>query len=139
MVGLLDVNVLVALVVPVHEHHATARQWVLTTGTQDGWATCPLTELGLIRVCAQLPMGNRAPEATADALLLLRAMNAGHVFWPDVMSPASLSQVRTAPTAKQVTDRYLWGLARHYSGRVITFDRGLAATGGHDVHLLSSR
>ena len=54
MVGLLDVNVLVALVIPVHEHHAPARQWVLTAGTHDGWATCPVTELGLIRVCAQL-------------------------------------------------------------------------------------
>ena len=139
MVGLLDVNVLVALVIPVHEHHATARQWVLTAGTHDGWATCPVTELGLIRVCAQLPMGNRAPAATADALLLLRVMNAGHVFWPDVVSPASLPQVRTAMTAKQITDRYLWGLARHYGGCLITFDHGVAAAGGDDVRLLATR
>ena len=139
MVGLLDVNVLVALVIPVHEHHVTARQWVLTEGTHDGWATCPVTELGLIRVCAQLPMGNRAPAATADALLLLRVMNAGHVFWPDVVSPASLPQVRTATTAKQITDRYLWGLARHYGGRLITFDQGVAAAGGDDVRLLPIR
>ena len=98
-----------------------------------------MTELGLIRVCAQLPMGNRAPAATADALLLLRVMNAGHVFWPDVVSPASLPQVRTAMTAKQITDRYLWGLARHYGGCLITFDHGVAAAGGDDVRLLATR
>jgi toxin-antitoxin system PIN domain toxin len=133
VVGLLDVNVLVALLVPVHEHHASARQWVLTTGARDGWATCPITELGLIRVCAQLPVGHRAPEATADTLVLFRTTNAGHVFWPDVVSPATLAQVRSAMTAKQVTDRYLWGLARHYGGSLVTFDRGLAAAGGDDA------
>ena len=54
MVGLLDVNVLVALLVPTHEHHALAREWVISHGARDGWATCPLTELGVIRVCALL-------------------------------------------------------------------------------------
>ena len=139
MVGLLDVNVLVALLVPVHEHHASARHWVLTTGARDGWATCPVTELGLIRICAQLPVGRRVPEATADALVLFRATNVGHVFWPGVVSPATLAQVRSAVTAKQVTDRYLWGLARHYRGLLVTFDHSLAASGGDDVCLLTSR
>ena len=54
MVALLDVNVLVALLVPTHEHHQAARRWGMTSGAIDGWATCPLTELGVIRVCAQL-------------------------------------------------------------------------------------
>lgn len=72
MVGLLDVNVLVALLVPVHEHHARARRWVLDAGARDGWATCAVTELGLIRVCAQLSVGRRTPEAAANALVLLR-------------------------------------------------------------------
>ena len=53
-----------------------------------------------------------------------------------VVSPATLAQVRSAVTAKQVTDRYLWGLARHYRGLLVTFDRGLAAAGGDDVRLL---
>lgn len=137
MIGLLDVNVLVALLVPLHEHHAAAQQWVLDAGARDGWATCAVTELGLIRVCAQLSVGRRTPEATADALVLLRATSAGHVFWPDIVSPAALTEVRTAVTAKQVTDRYLWGLARRYRGRVVTFDGGLAAAGGEDVRLLT--
>ena len=138
MVGLLDVNVLIALLVPVHEHHAPAQRWILDAGERDGWATCPVAELGLIRVCAQLPVGRRTPEATAEAFVLLRTTSPGHVFWPDVVSPAALSEVRTAVTAKHVTDRYLLGLARHYGGRLITFDGGLKAAGGEDVTLLIS-
>lgn len=63
-VGLLDVNVLVALVASSHIHHSYARRWVLTEGVRAGWATCPVTELGAIRVCAQLPVGARPPEVT---------------------------------------------------------------------------
>jgi uncharacterized protein len=131
--GLLDVNVLVALLVPTHEHHALARRWVTTTGAAEGWATCPLTELGVIRVCAQLPTGNRPPRATVDALLQLRVSSQGHLFWPDAVSPAIMLELRQAETARQVTDRYLLGLARRYGGRVVTCDHGLAIAGGDDV------
>jgi hypothetical protein len=73
-------------------------------------------------------------------LLLFRATNVGHVFGPGVVSPATLAQVRSAVTAKQVTDhRYLWGLARHYRGLLVTFDRGLSAAGRDDVCLLLPR
>jgi predicted nucleic acid-binding protein len=44
-----------------------------------------------------------------------------------------MAEVRAAASAKQITDRYLLGLARRYGGRVVTFDRSLAATGGSDV------
>jgi predicted nucleic acid-binding protein len=42
-------------------------------------------------------------------------------------------EVRQAETARQVTDRYLLGLARRYGGRVVTCDHGLAVAGGDDV------
>jgi uncharacterized protein len=125
--GLLDVNVLVALLVPTHEHHTVARQWVVAHGASEGWATCPLTELGVIRVCAQLAIGSRPPRATADALLQLRVSSPGHLFWPDAVSPAVMLELRQAETARQVTDRYLLGLARRYQGRLVTCDRALAA------------
>lgn len=133
MVGLLDVNVLVALLVPEHVHHAAAMAWFTTEATQHGWATCAVTELGVIRVCAQLPGGYWPPETTADRLLLLTATSHEYVFWPDAVSPAAMPEVRTASTGKQITDRYLLGLARRHGGRLITFDRPLAATGGSDV------
>jgi toxin-antitoxin system PIN domain toxin len=135
VVGLLDVNVLVALLVPEHQHHDSAIEWFTTEGDQ-GWATCAVTELGVIRVCAQLPGGPWPPETTADRLLLLSAASRDYEFWPDAIPPATMAEVRTAITAKQVTDRYLLGLARRHSGRVITFDGGLSAAGGNDVRCL---
>jgi toxin-antitoxin system PIN domain toxin len=132
VVGLLDVNVLVALLVPEHEHHNAAIQWFTAEGHQ-GWATCAVTELGVIRVCAQLPGGPWSPETTADRVLLLTASSRAYEFWPDAISPAAMAEVRTARTAKQITDRYLLGLARRHGGRVITFDSGLAASGGNDA------
>lgn len=135
VVGLLDVNVLVALLVPEHQHHNSAIEWFTTEGDQ-GWATCAVTELGVIRVCTQLPGGPWLPETTADRLLLLTAASRYYEFWPDAIPPATMAEVRTATTAKQITDRYLLGLARRHGGRVITFDRGLTAVGGDDAKSL---
>jgi toxin-antitoxin system PIN domain toxin len=132
VVGLLDVNVLVALLIPEHEHHSAAIAWFAASSRQ-GWATCGVTELGVIRVCAQLPGGIWAPEKTADRLLLLTAASREYLFWPDSISPAVMPEVRSAGTAKQITDRYLLGLARRHRGRVVTFDRPLAAAGRDDV------
>ena len=133
MVGLLDVNVLVALLVPEHEHHAAATDWFATEAGQHGWATSGITELGVIRVCAQLPGGTWLPETTADRLLLLTAASREYVFWPDALSPAAMPEVRNATTAKQITDRYLLGLARRHGGRLITFDHAAAVAGGGDA------
>jgi toxin-antitoxin system PIN domain toxin len=132
-VSLLDVNVLVALLVPEHEHHLRAVEWFATDAVGIGWATCVVTELGVIRVCAQLPGGAWPPNATAGALLVLTASNPGYVWWPDAVSPVVLQEVRSASTGKQITDRYLLGLARRNGGLLATFDRALAAFGGGDV------
>ena len=133
MAGLLDVNVLVALLVPEHQHHTSAMTWFTTEAVAQGWATCAVTELGVIRVCAQLPGGPWSPETTADRLLLLTAARGEYEFWPDAVPPSTMAEVRSATTAKQITDRYLLGLVRRHGGRVITFDRALATTGGDDV------
>ena len=136
MAALLDVNVLVALLVHEHQHHGVALNWFSNEAAAMGWATCAVTELGVIRVCAQLPGSRWPPESTADRLLMLMITNRGYVWWPDIVSPAALPEVRSAETAKQVTDRYLLGLARRNRGQVVTFDRGLASAGGSDVACL---
>jgi toxin-antitoxin system PIN domain toxin len=137
VIGLLDVNVLVALVLPVHVHHGLAHRWLEERGEQDGWATCAFAELGAVRVCAQLPEPHR-PAATLEAIALLCKVSPRHEFWPDV-SPTAIGEVRGAVTAKQVNDRYLLGLARRRGGRVVTFDQGLAQAGGADVDCLGIR
>ena len=103
MVGLLDVNVLVALLVPEHQHHNLAAEWFGQEAVRHGWATCAVTELGVIRVCAQLPGGPWPPETIADRLLLLAARG-DYEFWPDAVPPSTLAEVREAQSAKQITD-----------------------------------
>jgi toxin-antitoxin system PIN domain toxin len=133
LANLLDVNVLVALFVPEHQHHSPALDWFSKSAAIEGWATCTVTELGVIRVCAQLPGGGWQPESTADRLLMLTVSSRGHEWWPDAVSPAVLPEVRAAAAGKQVTDHYLLGLARRNGGRIVTFDRAFARTGGDDV------
>jgi predicted nucleic acid-binding protein len=48
-IALLDINVLVALFDADHVHHDFAHDW-FTDHHERGWATCPITENGFIRV-----------------------------------------------------------------------------------------
>lgn len=48
-IDLADVNVLLALIDPVHVHHEGASQWFVDASAR-GWATCPLTENGFVRI-----------------------------------------------------------------------------------------
>jgi uncharacterized protein len=133
---LLDVNVLVALFHPEHVHHDVAHDW-FADHRREGWATCPITENGFIRVVL-----NQAAEARlrpAQVLEQLRAFcsSGGHDFWQDSVSLRDSSVFDPAFVAgpRQLTDVYLLGLARKMSGRLATFDRAIpvkAIVGGGD-------
>jgi predicted nucleic acid-binding protein len=60
MRALLDVNVLIALLDAGHMHHARATHW-LGQEIENGWASCPLTQNGCLRIMAQpaYPCGRR--------------------------------------------------------------------------------
>ena len=49
MIALLDVNLLVALAWPGHVSFATVHRWFARHG-DAGWATCPITQAGFVRV-----------------------------------------------------------------------------------------
>jgi predicted nucleic acid-binding protein len=55
MRALLDVNVLLALLDQAHVHHARARKWFLARAL-DGWASCPLTQNGFVRIISLLAL-----------------------------------------------------------------------------------
>lgn len=136
-VGLLDVNVLIALLVTSHIHHSTAERWLHSQGTVNGWATCPVTELSTVRVCALTPEYRVTPAITALLIRQLRRRAPKHRWWTE--SPSDLPEVWTTPLVKvkdQLTDNYLLGLARQQGGRLITFDPNLAAVGRDDVQCL---
>jgi toxin-antitoxin system PIN domain toxin len=116
---LLDANVLIALLVSDHVHHASAETWFL--GITDGFATCPITQGSLIRLLV------REGQTAEAARSLLRGLAADerHEFWPDDVTYADV------PTAgiighRQVTDAYLAQLARSRASRLATFDQALA-------------
>jgi uncharacterized protein len=124
-VALLDVSVLVALFDPDHVHHDVAHDW-FAGQRQDGWATCPITENGLLRVLSNPRYGavtHRPPELLA---LLRQFCESGHHnFWPDTLSLCEARQFDAAAFRghAQLTDVYLLGLAAGRRGRLATFDR----------------
>lgn len=135
-VALLDVNVLVALFDPDHVHHEAAHGW-FAIGRSGGWATCPLTENGLVRILSNAAYTGVHETPAAVRRRLSKFCTSGqHVFWPDEVSlrDERLFAWPAAVSHRQLTDVYLLGLARHKRGRLATFDRHvpLAAVNGAD-------
>lgn len=126
MRALIDVNVLLALFDPDHVDHETAHRFV-GSGLQDGWATCPLTQNGFVRIISQPRYPS--PVSTADALARLAeaASDESHVFWPDdasLLDPDVLDR-SSLLGPRQVTDAYLLALAVRHGGCLVTFDRAI--------------
>ena len=129
MRALLDVSMLLALFDPKHVHHGRAQRWWLLS-KRDGWATCPITENGFLRIVTQKAYSN--PIALPNALALLRgwAKPPLHEFWPDDVSLLDAAAVDHGRVlgARQLTDIYLLALATRHGGRFVTLDRGITLT-----------
>lgn len=143
--ALLDLNVLTALLWPAHEHHEAAHRW-FGARRRARWATCTLTQLGLIRLISN-PAFSRDALSPADAVLLLSTniSHPNHEFWvEDLPVPAALEAVpQKLQGHQQLTDAYLLALASHRGGALATFDRGFEALaagwGAPALELISTR
>lgn len=136
-VGLLDVNMLVALGWSSHAHHSRASQWLIEN-LDTGWATCPITQCGFVRLSCNSALTPGA-VSPADALRLLRQLTAseGHTFWPDDLTLENESIPAGILTGhRQVTDAYLLGLAKKHGGKLVTLDRKLRALAQSDSKLV---
>jgi toxin-antitoxin system PIN domain toxin len=124
--ALFDVNVLIALFDPAHVHHESAHAW-WKANQSSGWATCPLTENGFVRVLSQPKYPNAISPSEAVTRLRESIDRGGHEFWTDdvTLRDAALFQFEHILGHRQITDVYLLALAVRNSGRVVTFDRGL--------------
>jgi toxin-antitoxin system PIN domain toxin len=124
---LLDVNVLIALIDPAHVQHDRAHQWFAGSGKQ-AWATCPITENGVLRIVghARYPNSPGTPAAVAEVMRGLRALP-GHEFWSDDVTLFDRKRIHTERLldSAQVTDSYLLALASAHAGKLATFDRRL--------------
>ena len=140
-IALLDVNLLVALFDADHVHHRPAHDW-LAGGREEGWATCPLTENGLVRILSNPSYSGRRTtvQDAVDRLTAFRA-SGDHAFWPDAVSlcQEGLFVFPHVGGHRRLTDVYLLALAVQRDGRLVTFDRGIrpdAVTGAGPEHLI---
>jgi len=139
-IALLDVNVLVALFDPAHVNHDDAHRW-FSRNRRNGWATCPLTENGCVRVLSN-PAYPTVEATPAEVMSRLRLLcSAGdHHFWDDSVSllDESLFRARMVGSHQKITDIYLLGLAVRRRGRLASFDRSIplkAVAGAEPGHL----
>jgi len=120
---LMDVNVLIALADPFHVHHTAAIRW-FSQHRADGWATCPLTENGFVRILGHpnYPEGPGSPLA-ARRLLQRQTAGPGHQFWPDTLSITDSALFPELSASKHITDLYLLALAVSRKARLATLDK----------------
>jgi hypothetical protein len=123
MRALLDVNVLVALLDADHIEHPRARAW-LEREIGHGWASCALTQNGVLRVMSQPRYPSPVTPAEAADRLARAVANERHAFWPcevSLLDPEVVDRSRLHGP-RQVTDVYLLALATAHGGRLVTFD-----------------
>ena len=125
---LLDVNLLIALAWPNHVHHEVAHRW-FKQHRSGGWATCPVTQSGFVRVSSNPRVMSEA-RTPAEAIALLRRIVAlpHHELWTDEIAMAEIDHALAARISShsQVTDVHLIALTLRRKGRLATLDGGLS-------------
>jgi toxin-antitoxin system PIN domain toxin len=127
MRALLDVNVLIALLDADHTLHTRAITW-FAEHAPAGWASCPITQNGCVRIMSHPGYPNPLPVRAVIDRLAEACAGSVHAFWPD---DVSLLDKRVADPARihgprQLTDIYLLALAVKHGGRFVTFDAKLS-------------
>jgi uncharacterized protein len=140
MRALLDVNVLIALQDRDHLHHLLAAQW-LEANIAHGWASCPLTQNGCLRIMSHGSYSGGFSLAEVLGALRQSCQSQFHAFWGDDISAldASVFAHDYMHSASQLTDLYLLALAVQRGGRLVSFDRRIplsAVRGAEAQHLL---
>jgi uncharacterized protein len=124
---LLDVNALVALGFMDHEFHTRVSGWVrklLAGKPEHELATCPITELGFVRVLAQ---ATQYGFSISQACRLLRRLKAANVLkFSFISDDYDISHIPAwVRTAKQTTDGHLAKLAQAKGAILTTLDEGI--------------
>jgi toxin-antitoxin system PIN domain toxin len=123
---LLDTNLLIALAWPSHLHHSIAQRWFAKKG-KAGFRTCPITEMGFVRISSN-PLFTPDAVSPREALVLLERITSlpEHKFWADDLDLSdAIGKNQSIIGHRQVTDAYLLALARARRGILATLDRGI--------------
>jgi len=125
MMFLLDVNALIAMQYRMHVHHARVDAWASQLYAEGGqgqvvFATCPITEIGFVRVASGKAGHSPSVDLARSDLRTLRSRQ-NMLFIPDDVPTRDLpAWVRKSA---QTTDGYLLALARSRGGHLATLDR----------------
>ena len=134
-VWLLDVNILVARFWETHVFHKKVRAW-MASHEYEGWATCPITQAGLVRTISNPGFSQNAPRPAEAIHWLAKSLrlDPNHHFWADdlPLSDACAEGLPLLKGFKQLTNAYLLGLAIHNKGRLLTLDRKMLALVAED-------
>ena len=126
MRGLLDINILISLLDENHTHHRAASDW-LAENILQGWASCPLTQNGCVRIMSQ----PRYPNALSVSEVMIRLLSAvstrHHEFFADDISLLDDSAVdrERLLSPRQLTDVYLLALAVEHGACLVTLDKSI--------------
>ena len=134
MRALLDINILIALFDPDHVFHERAHAWWARNSTA-GWASCPLTENGLIRIMSNPKYSRVIQFGPSDIISRLTRFvtDTDHEFWADDISlrHEAVFKMDRLHSSSSLTDIYLLGLAARHHGRLATFDQAIPLTAVH--------
>ena len=136
---LLDVNALMALAWPNHQHHraVVAR---LDRQPSPEWATCALTQLGFVRLSSNpTVVGVRRTPAQALNLLGDLVADLQHRYLTPLPAlPDVTRHFHHLLGHQQVTDAYLLAVAAAHKAVLLTLDRRLTPpAGGADVEVIT--
>ena len=114
MIYLLDVNMLIAAIWQDHEDQQRVEAWL--RGKQT--ATCPISELGFLRISSGDTFPFRADPQPCRAALSEFVRKYSCRFIPDDFSPRTVA----ARLSRQFTDLYLAELAEKHRMKLATLD-----------------
>ena len=123
---LLDVNLLITLLDHDHIHHELAVTWLRNNG-QSGWASCPITQNGCIRIMSNPSYSSQIFLSVGDVADKLRevTLTPSHTFIPDNVNLLDSDNIDLGniQKPKDITDVYLLALAMHNNYQFATLDR----------------
>ena len=124
MRALLDVNALIALIDEEHVHHDEILGWLSEErNLPHGFATCAITQLGLIRVMSS--KGYYRPiDPHVVATHLHRITRKGHRYL-EIPAPCESAVKWTSTRSAQSTDATLLSTAVAHGCRLVTFDTSI--------------
>ena len=139
MRALYDVSTLLALLDHHHPRHDDVSEWV-EVNIEQGWASCPLTQNGYLRIRSQPSYSRPLSLAEAYEQLLDATSSQHHQFIADNISLLHdrLVRFRGLTGPRQLTDVYLLALAVTHDARMVTLDTRILLTsvvGATEDHL----